>query len=129
MNDIVKQESSGATCKFKAPEEKKEREEKNSCYEILPAMEAFDDENGVEIILEVPGSNGESTHIEVEEGQLAICAGSRLTRNGIPITYKRALRLSDAVDIENISACTKDGLLKITLPKAEKAKVHHIPVK
>ena len=36
--------------------------------------------------------------------------------------------LIDAIDIENISAKTQDGVLTLTLPKSDRAKVHRITV-
>ena len=42
--------------------------------------------------------------------------------------YKRSFQLSDAIDVENISARTQDGVLTVTLPKSERAKVHRITV-
>ena len=46
----------------------------------------------------------------------------------MPLLYKRSFQLSDAVDVENISAKTQDGVLTLTLPKSERAKVHRIQV-
>ena len=129
MNEVMKKEEQRESCELKNESRNFCCDPGKPCYEILPAMEACDDENGVEITLEVPGANAESVHINVEDGVMNICAASRLMRSGMGIVYKRAFRLSDAVDVEGICAATKDGLLKITLPKAEKARVHHIPVK
>lgn len=43
--------------------------------------------------------------------------------------YERSFVLSKEIDQENISATIKDGVVKITLPKSEKAKAKKIPVK
>lgn len=129
MNDIVRKEESGHSCELKKEDCKFPHGEGKKHYEILPAMEAADDENGVEITLEVPGCSNENVKIEVEDGVLNIWGASCLTHCGMEVVYKRSFRLSDAVDVPGITACTKDGLLKICLPKAEKARVHLIPVK
>lgn len=97
-------------------------------YELTPAADIADDEQGAELILEVPGANASTVSVEVKEHILSITAGSILCRRDLPVVYKREFRLSDAVDIAGIKAKTSDGLLNIFLPKSERAKVHRIQV-
>jgi HSP20 family protein len=42
--------------------------------------------------------------------------------------YERTFILSDEIDRKKIHASVKDGVLKLVLPKAEKAKARKIPV-
>ena len=42
--------------------------------------------------------------------------------------FQRTFRLPDTVDSANVAAVYKDGVLRVTLPKAEKAKAREIPV-
>ena len=105
--------------------EKKQTEE---FIEVIPAADIMEDNNGVELILEVPGAGSEHVNVEVEGRVLQISAASSLHRQGHPVIYKRAFQLSDGVDVQRITAKTKDGLLTLTLPKSEKAKVHKIKV-
>ena len=98
-------------------------------FEVTPAADIADDECGAELILEIPGANSSTVNVEVKEHILSITAASSLCRQGVPVVYKRDFRLSDAVEVTRIKAVTKDGLLTITLPKSERAKVHHIQVK
>lgn len=98
-------------------------------FEVTPATDIADDENGAELILEIPGANASTVHVEVRDYNiLSVCASSVLSRRNIPIVYKREFRLSDAVDVAGIQASTRDGLLTVMLPKSERAKVHHIQV-
>ena len=115
------------TCKTK------EAEKKAYCmperyFELTPAADIADDEQGAELILEVPGANASTVSVEVREHILSITAGSILCRRDLPVVYKREFRLSDAVDITGIKAKTADGLLNIFLPKSERAKIHRIQV-
>ncbi|MBR2363627.1 MAG: Hsp20/alpha crystallin family protein [Lentisphaeria bacterium] len=98
-------------------------------FEVMPAADIADDENGAELFLEVPGANAGTVNVEVKDRILSITAASTLYRHSVPVVYKRDFRLSDAVEISGIGAVTKDGLLTITLPKSERAKVHRIPVR
>ena len=98
-------------------------------FEVTPAADIADDESGAELILEVPGANASTVNVEVKDHILSITAASTLCRRTVPVVYKRDFRLSDAVEVTKIKAVTKDGLLTITLPKSERAKVHHIQLK
>lgn len=102
---------------------------KNESYmETLPATDIIDSEKNAIISLEVPGANAKTVSVEVKDQILTVEAKSSLTYQGMPLMYKRSFQLSDAVDVENISARTQDGVLTITLPKSERAKVHRIQV-
>jgi HSP20 family protein len=96
--------------------------------EVLPAADIIDDEKNAVISLEVPGANAQTVKVEVKDQILSMEARSTLTWHGRPLLYKRSFQLSDAVDVENISAKTQDGVLTVTLPKSERAKVHRIQV-
>ena len=106
-----------------------EEVKKNEQYmEAFPATDIIDDEKNAVISLEVPGANARTVSVEVKDQVLSVEARSSLTSHGMPLVYKRSFQLSDAVDMENISAKTQDGVLTITLPKSERAKVHRITV-
>lgn len=96
--------------------------------EVCPVVDIIECEEGVTLFFEVPGANAKTVDVEVNDGVLYVNAKSSLVRNGRPIVYKRAFQISDAVDVEKISAKTVDGVLKLVLPKSEKAKVHKIKV-
>ena len=106
-----------------------EEVKKNEQYmEVLPAADIIDDEKNAVISLEVPGANAQTVTVEVKDQILSMEARSTLTWHGRQLLYKRSFQLSDAVDVENISAKTQDGVLTVTLPKSERAKVHRIQV-
>ena len=96
--------------------------------ELRPAVDIIENGDGVKIIFEVPGANSKTVEVEVDHGVLKVKAASSMTRNGRPVVYKRAFQLSDAVDVERISAKTLDGILTLNLPKSERATVHKIAV-
>ena len=96
--------------------------------EMCPAVDIIEAEEGVTLFFEVPGANAKTVDVEVNDGVLYVTAKSSLARSGRQIVYKRAFQISDAVDVEKISAKTVDGVLKLVLPKSERAKVHKIKV-
>ena len=96
--------------------------------EVRPVVDIIEGEEGVTLFFEVPGANAKTVDVEVNDGVLYVSARSSLAREGRQIVYKRAFQISDAVDVEKISAKTVDGVLKLVLPKSERAKVHKIKV-
>ena len=96
--------------------------------ETRPAVDIIEAEEGVTLFFEVPGANAKTVDVEVNDGVLYVSAKSSLKRGGRQIVYKRAFQISDAVDVEKISAKTVDGVLKLVLPKSERAKVHKVKV-
>ena len=107
----------------------KEEVMKNEQYmEALPAADIIDNEKEAVITLDVPGANAKTVTVEVKDQILTVEAGSSLTCHGSPLRYKRSFQLSDAIDMEKITARTQDGVLTVTLPKSERAKVHRITV-
>ena len=112
----------------KTPAEEAKPVEEIERIEVRPAVDIIEGEEGVCIFFEVPGANAKSVDVEVNDGVLYMSAKSTITRNGRPVLFKRAFQISDAVDVEKITAKTTDGVLKLVLPKSEKAKVHKIKV-
>lgn len=104
-------------------------EEKNvKCFEVYPATDILDDEKATTVVMEIPGANSKTVSVEVDHRIMTVEAKSFLTHKGDPLLYKRSFQLSDAVDVETISAKTQDGVLTLTLPKSARAQVHHIAV-
>lgn len=116
-SDITKKE---AEVTAKAPEAE--------LLEMRPAVDIIEGEEGVTLFFEVPGANAKTVDVEVNDGVLYVSAKSSLKRVGRQIVYKRAFQISDAVDVEKISAKTVDGVLELVLPKSERAKVHKVKV-
>ncbi len=103
-------------------------EPKCECITIRPAADVTDEYDGMEITFELPGVSAEKVTLEVKNRLLTLKAKSTLHRRGMPVVYKRAFYLSDAVDADHISAKISDGILTLFLPKSESAKTHRIPV-
>ena len=92
---------------------------------LRPPADVEDTPAGVEIAFEMPGVKSSDITIEAGSGMLKIEGKSTLQRKGMPVVFKRSFYISDAVDVEKIKASAKDGVLTLSLPKAE----HAIPRK
>ena len=98
------------------------------CVTIRPAADVVETADGMEITFEIPGVSADKVELEVKEHLLGMTAKSSLHRRGLPMVYKRAFYLSDAVDASGIKAKAADGLLTVWIPKAENAKTYRVAV-
>ena len=106
----------------------RKNEEKCDCIAIRPLTDVVETPDGMEITFEIPGVSSEQVELEIKERLLTLTARSSLHRRGLPMIYRRAFYLSDAVNASGITAKVADGLLTVWVPKAENAKTCRIKV-
>ncbi|MBI9075343.1 MAG: Hsp20/alpha crystallin family protein [Desulfatibacillum sp.] len=104
----------------------------------MPAMDVVEREGDFVIQAEVPGLDKKDIEIILTQGLLTIKGAKSQTGNEkqdlVHISERRfgsftkSLRLPDTIDATGVQAATKDGVLTITLPKAEKEKPRRIVV-
>ncbi len=90
--------------------------------EIMPPVDIVEDDDNFIMYFEVPGTNASSVKAEIENNILTVECASTLRRGKRPVLFKRIFRLSRSVDVNKISAESHDGILTLTLPKAEHVK-------
>jgi HSP20 family protein len=100
----------------------------------MPAMEIEDTKNTLVVTAELPGLNAKDVDISVDDGVLTISGEKQDERKeGTEESqyflyerrfgsFRRSFTLSDKVDVDKITATFENGVLKITMPKTEKAK-------
>ncbi|MFB0553862.1 MAG: Hsp20/alpha crystallin family protein [Phycisphaerae bacterium] len=108
-------------------------------YKAWPAIDVAEQEDAIVVRAEVPGCKAEDIEISVYGNTLTISGEKKLTEEKkekdyyhVESTYgsfRREVTLSTEVDQGKIDATCKDGVLSITLPKAEKAKAVKVKVK
>lgn len=101
-------------------------------------LDVVERENEYVITAEIPGVKKENISVTLENGVLTVSAevrdavekqGERIVRQERRYgNYVRSLRLGAQVEEKNIKAQYKDGLLQLTLPKAESVKPKKINV-
>ena len=105
---------------------------------LTPAVDIYEtDDDGV-LVVDLPGCDEGSVDITIEEGVLTVRGtvkpddlpglqpASAEYRVG---DFERSFTVSELVDVEKVQASVKDGVLRLTLPKAEAAKPKKIEVK
>jgi len=104
-----------------------------------PAIDAADEENAVVVRAEVPGCKPEDIDISVCGNTLTISGEKKQSEEKKEKGYyhvessygsfRRELTLPVDVDAGKIDAVCKDGVLTITLPKAEASKAIKVKIK
>lgn len=103
----------------------------------MPNVDIIEDRDALLLITDVPGASDEDVSIMLENDVLTIEAkvkpediGPRraaYAEYGVG-DYYRSFTITEAVDREKIEARIRDGVLRITLPKAEAAKPKQIRI-
>ncbi|MGA3083622.1 MAG: Hsp20/alpha crystallin family protein [Thermodesulfobacteriota bacterium] len=104
---------------------------------FIPAVDIFETEEALTMMAEMPGVTQEGLHIDLKDNQISILGEvAELSSPQERILLKefetgrfyRQFNLSDVIDQNKISAHLRNGVLKLVLPKIEKAKPRKIEV-
>jgi HSP20 family protein len=102
-----------------------------------PALDLYQNNDNVIAVVELPGMRKEDIEISLHDGTLTISGERKMeTQEGDKAErseryvgkFRRSITLPTRVDANNVSATYKDGILTVTLPKAEEAKPKQIQV-
>jgi HSP20 family protein len=102
-----------------------------------PAFDLYESGDHLVAVVELPGMRKEDIDISLHDGTLTISGErKRESTNGEAArrteryvgTFRRSITLPTRVDAGKVSATYENGILKVTLPKAEEAKPKQIQV-
>ncbi|RYF38507.1 MAG: Hsp20/alpha crystallin family protein [Comamonadaceae bacterium] len=101
-------------------------------------MDIFEDDAGITLLADLPGVARENLGVRVDGDTLMIEAQASITgpqemelvygEAQLP-GYRRQFTLSRELDAARIDAQLKDGVLRLTIPKAEAARPRRIEVR
>ena len=104
---------------------------------FTPRVDIRETEAEVVLVADMPGVDESSVSIDLEGSELAI-RGTFVPKapEGYSLTYQeygsgdyeRSFTLGDTIDRDGIKAVVKDGVLRLTLPKAKEVQPKRIPV-
>ena len=103
---------------------------------ITPVASVNEAPEGYTLELEMPGVSKEGLEISVENHELTIIGrkqvatpeGTVIHRESRPHHYRRAFEIDPSIDTAKISARINQGVVTLTLPKAEEVKPRRIAV-
>lgn len=103
-----------------------------------PALDVHEDKDSFSVRVELPGMKREDIEVTLQDGALVISGERKEEKVREDATvhrqerfygkFSRALTLPAAVSGDKVKAQYKDGILTVTLPKAEEAKPKAITV-
>ena len=103
---------------------------------VAPEVNIIETKDGYVLQAEMPGVSKESLEMWVENNELTILGrrslptveGTLLHRESRAENFRRTFELDPSIDAEKISAKIEQGVLTLTLPKAEQVKPRKITV-
>ena len=108
-------------------------------YKAWPAIDVAEEEDAIIVRAEVPGCKADDIDISVHGNVLTISGEKKLSEEKKEKGYyhmesaygsfRREINLPTDVNQSKVDASYKDGVLSITLPKAEKAKSIKVKIK
>ena len=113
-------------------------ERTRECRCFVPRTDIYEMGDDIILELDMPGINENAIEITLEKNILNVKGYAHIDDQddySLALAeyeigdYERNFKLSDAVAKDNIDALYKDGVLRLTLPKAEQAKARKIAVK
>ena len=105
---------------------------------VVPAVDIVETETGVLLVADLPGCDESSVEIAIEDRVLTVRGRPQADApEGLelaaaehpPATFERTFTVSEIIDTEHIQATVRDGVLRLTLPKAEAARPRKIDIK
>jgi HSP20 family protein len=103
---------------------------------IAPAATVLENVDGYTLEVEMPGVSKENLEMWVENNELTIVGrraassveGTLVHRESRPENFRRSFELDPSIDASKISAKIDQGVVTLTLPKAEQVKPRKIAV-
>ncbi|MEW6388230.1 MAG: Hsp20/alpha crystallin family protein [Thermodesulfobacteriota bacterium] len=105
---------------------------------FVPAVDIFETPEALVLVADMPGVGADKVNLDLKDNNLTISGeispplgeGETLvSREYYTGDYYREFHLGEMIDRNKIEASMNDGVLRLTLPKAEKAKPRKIEVK
>lgn len=103
-----------------------------------PSVDVIENEGSLKVRVEAPGIDADALDITVEGDTLSV-SGSRHFEDEVKEegyqrkelfqgSFRRSIQLPEGVDVEAISATSKDGIVTVTIPKSPEVLPHKVKV-
>lgn len=95
---------------------------------IRPQLDVIESDEGVRLVVDLPGVAAGDADVCVEMPHLRIDA-TRSLPDGSRVAYRASFRLPDTIDAETLSADVHHGVLEIGMQKRAQARARRIEVR
>ena len=132
MNNAV-QTSSSSDVRTQGKAQPQERQQPH----VVPPVDVFETESAITLLADLPGVPRENLQVRVDGDNLLLEATAAISGpENLQLvygeaqwpTYRRQFTLSRELDTARIEAQLRDGVLRLTIPKAEEARPRRIQV-
>ena len=132
MNNAV-QTSSSSDVRTQGNAQPQERQQPH----VVPPVDVYETESAITLLADLPGVPRENLQVRVDGDNLLLEATAALSGpENLQLvygeaqwpTYRRQFTLSRELDTARIEAQLRDGVLRLTIPKAEEARPRRIQV-
>jgi HSP20 family protein len=105
---------------------------------FLPAVDIFETPEAIVLVADMPGVAADKVALDLKENHLVISGEvvppmgpgeTMLEQEYFTGDFQREFHLGSIIDQSNIQATMSDGVLRLVLPKVERAKPRKIEVK
>jgi len=106
---------------------------------VFPLINVTEDKENYYVRAELPGIKSDELDIQVTAEGISISGERKIPVEGNNVKYhrrereagkfSRLINLSDDIDVDKVNAELENGILTMTIPKAEKTKPRQIAVK
>ena len=130
MNNAVQTSSSATPAATREQQQQQQRT-------VVPPVDVFEDESSITLLADLPGVARDQLHVRVDGETLVLEAtASTVGPENLELVYgelqcpafRRQFTLSRELDTQRIEAQLRDGVLRLTIPKAEEARPRRIQV-
>ena len=105
---------------------------------FTPPVDIFETDESISLLADMPGAKADTIKIDLKDdvltlqGEAESSEGENETdvlREYRPGRYFRRFTISEIIDQSRIEASLTEGVLRLVLPKVERVRPRHIPVK
>ena len=103
---------------------------------IIPEVDILENEDEILLYADLPGVTRENLNIQIDNGKLTLTGIRQLNIEGAAtweefsdVEYHRVFSVPQSIDVTNVNAELKDGVLQLHLVKSPAAKPRKIEIK
>lgn len=116
--------------------ETKDVEKMENRRTVIPAVDIFENDNEIWMVVDLPGVNEKDVEVHFEKQTLRISgrvkpvdsSWRRTLREYVPTDFERSFKLPSGLDVSKFSADYENGVLTLHLPKSEDHQPHKIQI-
>lgn len=102
---------------------------------VSPLVDIFENDDEIVLHADMPGLQKDDVSINIDNGRLSIVGTRQVEKRGViqyeefgDVEYRRVFSVPQSIDVGKVNAELKEGVLRLHLPKSEKAKPRQIKI-